>query len=85
MDSDFKQKISKDTFAIYLVRFSTEFGQPVISKAEDNSDIYAWETENFKFCLLKSNSSDDCFYSIESFCDKSPLEFQHELRVKPDF
>jgi len=47
---------------------------------------YIWETENYEFKLTRQFGKQDLFlYEIETFCDKSPLEFQHELRVKPDF
>lgn len=81
---NFIKKITQDTYKSYLTRFSIELGQSQTSINQNGAEVIYWETENFKFSLIKTIPI-DYYYQIESFCDKSPLEFQHELRVKPDF
>lgn len=85
MQSDFIQKISRNTFSEYLKRFTNDLGAPTYFVNDKQDRVSFWETENFKFSLIESADKKICSYQIESFCDKSPLEFQHELRVKPDF
>lgn len=85
MQTEFVQKISVNTFSDYLKRFTKELGDPTYFVKQNLDKEYFWETENFKFSLIESADTKTYYYQIESFCDKSPLEFQHELRVKPDF